>query len=229
MKSISIVVPAFNEQAGIAKTISAVPRAELENKGYDVQVLVVDNVSTDDTAKLAREAGADVISESRKGYGYAYKAGFAAARGDIIATADADHTYPVEDIPALLDIFNGDQLQFLTTNRFANLTKDAMSAKHRVGNTILSLEVKFLYGLNMRDPESGMWLFQKKILDDLRISSNYWPFSHELKIEACFYNKFRWQEVGIKYRGRVGKSKITSGWGVGFWDLFHIATKRFKR
>jgi len=229
MTKLSIIIPTLNEEKGILNTLQAIPREELVKMGYEVEVIVIDGVSGDSTKEIARNAGANVIIEPKLGYGRAYKIGFAQASGEIIVTADADHTYPVEDIPALLDIFNSNQLQFLTTNRFAYMTKDAMSAKHRVGNTILSLEVKLLYGLNMRDPESGMWIFQKKILDDLKVSSNYWPFSHELKIEACFYSKCRWQEIGIKYRGRAGKSKITSGWAVGFWDLFHIFQKRFVR
>jgi len=76
---ISIVIPALNESEGISKTIQAIPRAELEDIGYQVQVLVVDNGSDDGTADIARGAGAEVILEPKRGYGNAYKAGFARA------------------------------------------------------------------------------------------------------------------------------------------------------
>ena len=87
--------------------------------GYKVQVLVVDNGSTDRTGELAQQAGADVVFEGRRGYGRAYKTGFAYAKGDIIATADADMTYPVEDIPKMVHQLNKEKLDFITTNRYA--------------------------------------------------------------------------------------------------------------
>ena len=229
MSKISIVIPALNESDGIEKTIQAIPRHELENMGYEVQILVIDNGSSDGTGELARRAGAEVITEPRRGYGKAYMVGFANAVGEIIATADADLTYPIEDIPRLLAILEQEELDFLTTNRFALMRKGAMSFRNRLGNRVLSLTVRLLFGLNMRDPESGMWVFRRDILDNLRLDSNIWPFSHELKLEACYFNKCRWRELPIQYRVRAGKTKLLSGWEVGFTDLFHIIKKRIIR
>ena len=79
-KVITIVIPALNEERAIVKTIHAVPKADLTKMGYDAQVLVVDNGSTDGTAELAREAGADVVLEPNRGYGRAIKTGFASAQ-----------------------------------------------------------------------------------------------------------------------------------------------------
>ena len=229
MKGISIVIPALNERDGIAKTIEAVPKQQLKRMGFKVQILVVDNGSNDGTGDLARRAGAEVVFEPRRGYGRAYKAGFNQAQGDIIATVDADATYPVEDIPKLVRILEEEKLDFLTTNRFALMDKDAMSFRNKVGNTILSLAVGVLFRLNVRDPESGMWVFRKDILGKLRLGSGVWPFSHELKLEACYFNKYRWREVPLRYRARIGKTKLLSGWKVGFIDLLHIIKKRIIR
>ena len=229
MKTVSIVIPALNERDGIEKTIEAIPKGELERIGYEVQILVVDNGSHDGTGELARQAGAEIVFEPRRGYGRAFKTGFAHATGDIIATADADATYPVEDIPRLVENLEQEGLDFITTNRFALMEKDAMSFQNRVGNTILSLAVKLLFWLNMRDPESGMWVFRKSILDKSRLGSDIWPFSHELKLEACYFNKCRWKEVPIQYKARSGESKLARAWKVGLTDLFHIVKKRFIR
>ena len=229
MNSISILFPALNERDGIEQTIQAIPKDELEDMGYEVQILVVDNGSSDGTGELARKAGAEVIFEPRRGYGSAYKAGFANARGEIIATADADATYPIQDIPRLVKTLEQENLDFITTNRFALMENGAMSFQNKVGNTILSLAVRFLFRINIRDPESGMWVFKREILDKLRISSDVWPFSHELKLEACYFNKYRWREVPIQYRDRIGETKLSSGWKVGFTDLFHIIIKRIIR
>ena len=229
MKTVSIVIPALNERDGIEKTIEAIPKGELERMGYEVQILVVDNGSHDGTGELARQAGAEIVFEPRRGYGRAFKTGFAHATGDIIATADADATYPVEDIPRLVENLEQEGLDFITTNRFALMEKDAMSFQNRVGNTILSLAVKLLFWLNMRDPESGMWVFRKSILDRSRLGSDIWPFSHELKLEACYFNKCRWKEIPIQYKARSGESKLVRAWKVGFTDLLHITKKRFIR
>ena len=229
MKTISIVIPAQNERDGIEQTIRAIPKDELERMDYEVQILVVDNDSNDGTGELAKKAGAEVIFEPKHGYGRAYKAGFVHARGDVIATADADATYPVEDIPRLVEILEKENLDFLTTNRFASMEKGAMSFRNKVGNTILSLAIKILFRLNLRDPESGLWVFKKEILDKSKLGSDTWPFSHELKIEACYFNTCRWKEVPIQYRGRSGETKLQSGWRVGSTDLLHIIKKRIIR
>lgn len=229
MKEISIVIPALNERDSIAKVIQAIPKAKLEDMGYKVQVLVVDNGSSDGTGELARKAGAEVILHIQRGYGNAIKAGFAYARGDIIATADADLTYPVEDLPRLVQILDEENLGFLTTNRFALMDENAMSLRNKVGNTVLSLAVKTLFRLNLKDPESGMWVFRKYILDGAKLGSGSWPFSHELKLEACYFNKCRWKEVPIQYKARAGKTKLLNGWNVGSTDLFHIIKKRLFR
>lgn len=227
-KTISIIIPALNEAHGIGHTIESIPREELNRMGYETQVLVVDNGSTDNTANIAREAGADVIHEPKRGYGSAYKTGFTHAKGDIIATADADATYPIEYIPKLVEIMEREKLDFLTTNRFAFMEDGTMSLRNQIGNTILSIAVRLLFGLKIRDPESGMCVFRKDILNQMVLSSDSWPFSHELKLEACYFNKLHWKEVPISYRARIGKGKL-SAWRTGFVDFFHIIRKRIVR
>ncbi len=195
--------------------------------GYQLQVLVVDNGSTDKTAELAKKAGADVISEPKRGYGSALKAGFASAAGTVIVTADADATYPLEDIPRLVQILDTQNLDFITTNRFAMLQKDAMSTRNRIGNAVLSLIMRLFFGLDIKDSQSGMWVFRRRILEGLRLNSNT-PLSQEIKIEACHFAGARWHEVPIQYRPRSGKAKL-GGWKVGLGNLLHLFKKRIAR
>jgi hypothetical protein len=227
MKTISIVIPAQNERDGIEQTIRAIPKDELERMDYEVQILVVDNDSNDGTGELAKKAGAEVIFEPRHGYGSAYKAGFAHARGDVIATADADATYPVEDIPRLVEILEKENLDFLTTDRFALMDKNAMSFRNKVGNTILSSTMRLFFGIDIKDSQSGMWVFRRSILSKLRLTSNT-PLSQELKIEACHFAKCRWREILIRYQPRAGKAKL-GGWKVGTTNLLHLFKKRLVR
>jgi len=228
LKKVSIVIPALNEEEGIGKTIQAVPTHELDKMGYEVQILVVDNGSEDRTAELARKAGAEVVFEPRQGYGRAYKTGFANASGDIIATADADATYPVEDIPKLVKILEEEKLDFLTTNRFAMMEKGAMSSRNKMGNAILSLTMRLLFGLNIKDSQSGMWVFRSSVLGEAKLHANGMPLSEELKLEACYFLKRRWKEVPILFRGRIGEAKIRA-WKDGFQNLFYLVRKRFSR
>lgn len=81
MSKISIIIPSLNEEEGIEGVIHAIPKDELCSMGFDVQILVVDGNSQDRTRELASKAGAEVIVEPRRGYGRAYKAGFAHATG----------------------------------------------------------------------------------------------------------------------------------------------------
>jgi D,D-heptose 1,7-bisphosphate phosphatase len=227
-KTISIVIPALNEKEAITNTIKAVARNRLEEMGYETQILVVDNGSTDGTGELAKEAGADVILEPRRGYGRAYKTGFANARGSIIATADADLAYPIEEIPRLLQILEEQNLDFITTNRYARMSHDAMSPLKKIGNGILNLVTRFLFHTDIKDSQSGMWVFRKNILDRMQLKYDTMAFSEELKLEACYFLKCNWKEIPIEYRSRVGQAKLRS-WQDGFGNLFRLIMKRLLR
>lgn len=220
-KLISVVIPALNEAEAIQDVVKAIPREQLAEQGYDTQILVVDNGSTDGTDELAKQAGADVICEERRGYGRAYKTGFKKAKGQIIVTADADLTYPVEIIPDLVKILEEENLDFITTNRFANMEDKAMSTRNKIGNTILNLTTKALFFADIKDSQSGMWCFRKGVVQNIQLISDHMPFSQELKIKIIKSKKFKWVEVPIEYRVRVGEVKL-NGWKDGFNNLLHL-------
>jgi len=227
-KRISVVIPALNEEDGIEETINTIPGEELERMGYEVQIVVVDNGSTDRTGELARKSGAEVVLEPKRGYGSAFKAGFARAKGDVIATADADTTYPVQDIPRLVQILNSENLDFVTTDRFTLLNDGVMSFRNRMGNKILSLVMRLLFRLNIRDSQSGMWVFRSSLLDKMVLRFDSMAFSEEIKIEACRFPKSRWKEIPIEYGTRLGKTKLRS-WRDGLGNLLGMAKKRIAR
>jgi glycosyltransferase involved in cell wall biosynthesis len=228
MKSISIVIPALNEKDGIVSTINAIPKQKLEEMGYDLQILIVDNGSSDGTGDLARKAGADVIIETKRGYGSAFKCGFSNARGEIIVTTDADATYPVNNIPDLIHTLESEKLDFITTDRFSSLDRNSMSIRNRLGNRILNAMENILFKLNLNDSQSGMWVFKKDILKLLILKSDTAAFSQELKIEVCHFAKCKWKEIPIKYQPRLGKAKL-GGWKSGMGNLMHLFKKRIVR
>ena len=182
-----------------------IPRDELAKMGYEIEVLIVDGRSTDNTKEIAKSRGARVI-DSLPGYGRQYKLGFENATGEIIVTADSDCSYPMKDIPGLLNIFRRNSLEFLTTNRFANLEANSMRLTNRIGNYGLTCITNLLYGLHLKDSQSGMWVITKNALNKVELLSTRMSFSQEIKIKA--FQNLRSMEVDSSYKKRVGKSKL---------------------
>jgi len=235
----TLVIPTLNEAASIAHVLRLFRDAASEANGtifsgnaLEWEVLVVDGASEDGTAAIAEAEGARVVIERRKGYGRAYKTGFAAARGDVLATADGDATYPVETIPGLVKKLLEEQLDFLTGNRFAYLDRKAMTTEHRVGNGLLNLFLGLAYHRylknipgGLQDSQSGFWVFRRELLSKLHLTADGMAFSEELKIEAVLRG-VRILEVPIQYRERWGPPKLSS-WRDGTRNLIFLAEKRF--
>src|ERR1700724_365909 len=167
------------------------------------QVIVVDNGSTDRTSDVAGSFGAEVIREPVRGYGRAYKTGFASATGDIIVTLDGDHSYPPDAISYLIEAFLHLDVDFLNASRFPVRDRQAMSFKHKMGNLILSLAMSILYFRWVRDSQSGMWVFRRSILEPMKRTSDGMAFSEEIKIEALKINRSRFAEISIMYTSRL--------------------------
>jgi len=217
---ISVIIPTLNEEASIGHVLDKIPKAHK----YEWEIIIVDGNSKDRTREIATEKGAKVIVEKRKGYGRAYKTGFAAATGDIIVTLDGDDTYPAEKISELVDYLISKDLDFISCERFSMMQKGAMSLTHKVGNKILTWTTRLLFGVKIKDSQSGMWVFRREILKNLNLTSDGMPFSEEIKIEA--WKKFRCEEVPIEYRERKGEVKLNT-WKDGFCNLSFLFKKRF--
>jgi glycosyltransferase involved in cell wall biosynthesis len=215
MRTVSVVIPAYNEEKNIVPTLAAIPVGPLRDAGFDVEILVVDNASVDRTGEVARAHGAKVIVQPVRGYGNAYKAGFANCTGDVIATGDADLTYPWHIVPKAIARLRRDDLDFITTDRLAELDRASMTRSHVFGNHMLSLATRTLFGVPFRDSQSGMWIFRRHLLHTVQLRSGGMAFSQELKIEA-HRRGFRCHEMPIAYFPRGGETKnrtIRDGFG----------------
>jgi glycosyltransferase involved in cell wall biosynthesis len=220
-RSITVIIPCLDEEEGIAEVLGRMPQ-------FVDQTIVVDNGSTDRTPQIAAGFGAQVIREDVRGYGRAYKRGFQHATGDIIVTLDGDHSYPVDGVSYLLEAFLHLQADFLNASRFPVQNPGAMSFKHRVGNLILSLTMSALFFRWVRDSQSGMWVFARRILDGMKLESEGMAFSEEIKIEALLRRDVRFREIIINYSSRVGEIKLQP-WRDGFRNLAFLFRKRFLR
>jgi dolichol-phosphate hexosyltransferase len=210
---ISVIIPALNEELGIKKTLLGIPKKELSDRGYDLEILVIDGNSNDLTRNVAEKLGAKVIIERRKGYGRAYKTGVQEAKGCIIVTLDADGTYPASLIPDYIQQLKERKLDFITVNRFSRIEENAMVLSHRIGNKLLTFAMSLLYSIKVKDSQSGMWIMSKKFLDAINLQSDGFPLSEEIKIIA--FKFFVALEVDGMYYRRIGKLKlgtIKDGW-----------------
>ena len=214
MRALSVVIPALNERENIAQVLASVPVERLREHGWSTEIVVVDNGSTDGTGELARDLGASVVLEPNRGYGNAYKAGFRYATGDVIATGDADLTYPLDRLPELLEMLDSRGVEFMTTNRLLRSNREAMKASHSVGNHLLSVISRRLFRHGFRDSQSGMWIFQRSVWARLDVRSAGMAFSQEIKNEA-HRRGIQCHETSIEYRPRGGTVKLNAfrdGW-----------------
>lgn len=201
MNSVSVVIPCYNEAEGIKKVIEALPPSLLE-------ILVVDNNSTDESALIALSSGARVVKEERKGYGYALRKGFEEAKGDIIITIDADGQYPAGEVEKCVNYFNEQNLDFLVCSRFPLIQKDSMNMIRRIGNLSFTCISKLLFGLPTSDSWSGMMCFKRSLVSKLSLESTDMQLSQEIKIRAFTTPGIRFGEIHVGYSPRVGDSKL---------------------
>ncbi|MEU6324305.1 glycosyltransferase family 2 protein [Streptomyces sp. NPDC047009] len=209
MRSLSIVIPALNEAENLPAVMASIPRRALAEAGWSTEVIVVDNASTDDTAKVAESLGATVVLQPERGYGNAYMAGFDAATGDVIATGDADCTYPFDALPHLLHIMVERNVEFMNTNRLGRENRQAMKPSHTVANHALSALSRVLFRNGLRDSQSGMWIFERHVWSGIEVRSAGMAFSQEIK-NAATRAGFRYLEVPIEYRVRGGEVKLNA-------------------
>lgn len=215
---ITVVIPCLNEEEGIRQVLAALP-------GFVDEKIVVDNNSTDRTEDVARRLGAVVIKELHRGYGRAYKKGFTHATGDIIVTLDGDHSYPVDALSYLLEAFFHSRADFLSASRFPLMSRESMHWKNWIGNRILSVTMSVLFLRWVNDSQSGMWVFRRRALDKMNLTSDGMAFSEEIKIEAIRRRDIGFREIPINYSQRVGENKLQL-WRDGLRNLWFLFKKR---
>ena len=205
------VIPTKDEEEGLKHVLD-------ELKPIVKDIIVVDH-STDKTPEIAKEMGATVIKEERKGYGRAYKTGFSnVPKGaDVIVTLDADGTYPVDVIPELVRMLEDDNLDFISCARQYN---GVMSAKHKLGNFVLTFLSNALFFAHLSDSQTGMWVFRPSVLDRINMKSDGMPFSEEIKLKVIKAG-LRFREIPVIYGERIGEEKLES-FNDGFKNLFFL-------
>ncbi|MBN1528510.1 MAG: glycosyltransferase family 2 protein [Thermoleophilaceae bacterium] len=225
---VSVVIPCLNEAENIERCV-ALARQGLEAGGYRGEVIVVDNNSEDGSADLARNAGATVVHERRRGYGSAYLAGFGTARGRYIVMADADLTYDFKEIPRFVrELEEG--ADFVVGDRMDNIHPGAMPWLHRyVGNPVLTSVLNLFYRTGVKDAHCGMRALRRDVLPRLDLRSTGMEFASEMVIRAA-KEELEIRQFPIEYHPRAGESKLSSfrdGWRHLRFLLVHSPTHLF--
>ena len=205
---VSVVIPCLNEEAGIVHVVEQA-RAGLESAGLVGEILVVDNASEDRSAELARSAGATVVYEPRRGYGSAYLAGLAAARGDYVVMADADGTYDLALIGPLVERLRDGAGMVLGSRFEGTIHPGAMPWSNRyVGNPILTGMLNLLFGARVSDAHCGLRAIRRDVIPQLELSATGMEFASEMVIKAG-KRRVRIDEIPIDYHPRIGDSKLS--------------------
>ena len=231
---LSVVIPAYNEEATIAETIARVKAVDLGS--VDLEIVVVDDGSKDQTRKILETIpGIRVVLQERNaGKGAAVKSGFRAATGDVLLIQDADLEYDPQDYPTLLQPIIDGRADAVMGSRFLleRLKFFGKGAKspfftHYIGNKLIVAVTNTLYGHSATDYEGCYKAFSRQIVDSIPIEANGFEYDNEL-ICKMLRRGFRIAEVPIKYRPRTYEEGKKIKWQDGVRMLWTIAKWRFR-
>lgn len=201
MTHASVIIPAFNEEEGLQVTLK-----RLRAMPFPLEVIVVDDGSTDRTGEVAKQFGARVIRHpANGGYGHSLKSGILAATHDLIAIADADGTYPVEELPAMMQKIEEGFDMVVGARHGAHFRGTFLKMPARFAFQFL---VEFSTGRHIPDINSGLRVFRKSdIVPLFPLLCGTFSFTTTLTIAYCFLRKFICY-VPIHYEKRIGRSKV---------------------
>jgi len=202
---ITVIIPAYNEEQAIGKVISDIPRDIVQN------IVVVNNNSSDRTASVAEEAGAIVLHEKRKGYGWACLKGIReckALKTDLIVFMDGDYSDYPEEIPKVIAPIIEKDLDMVIGSRVkGNREKGSLTPQQIFGNWLATKLIRLFYGGVFTDlgPFRAIKL---EALEKLQMSDKTYGWTIEMQIKAV-KKKLKYCEVAVNYKKRIGVSKVS--------------------
>ncbi len=226
-KTLSIIIPVFNERKFIEETIRKVLAADTAT--LKKEIIVVDDSSTDGTREVLKKIahpGIQVIFKKKnEGKGAALKAGFLASTGEIVLVQDADLEYSPADYPLLLEPFLMHDAQVVYGSRFASHRPHrVLYFWHYAGNVLLTTLSNMCTNLNLTDMETGSKVFRGEIIRSIapRLESKRFGFEPEVTAKVAKIKDIKIYEVGISYQGRTYQEGKKIGWKDGLLAIFEI-------
>ena len=211
-KKITVLVPCYNEEDGIGDVITGFDKESLKSMGFDLDILVIDNNSTDRTGEIARSLGATVIVEKQKGKGNAMRTGFknVPKDTDYVAMLDGDNTYRPQELIRLIEPLNsGFSRVVIGTRLNGRIMPGSMTKLNYAGNWIFSHLVKYLYASNVTDVLTGYFAWKRDVIEDLHLhlESNGFAIEMEMITKMSKLGEEIYS-VPISYDSREGESNL---------------------
>lgn len=212
MKKITVIVPCYNEEKGIAAVIESLPYERAKSLGFKVEVLVVDNNSTDRTTEVAQAAGATVIHEPKQGKGNAIRTAFynISEDTDYVIMLDGDDTYKSAEMLRLVELLDSGFCDVVIGSRLGGkMNKGSMKGFNRLGNWGFSFLVRTIYQVNVTDTLTGYFGWKREVITKLRqhVQSSGFAIEMEMitKMARMGYDIY---SVPITYAPRLGESSL---------------------
>ena len=216
---VAVIIPAHNEEASLPRVLEAIPKDCVNS------VIVVDNGSTDATARVAREHGAVVVSEPKRGYGYACLAGIQEALQsdpDLLVFLDGDYSDYPEDMPELLDAIGRGNDLVIGSRMIGEREPGALLPQALFGNWLATLLIRIFWGYRFTDLGPFRAVKTESLLR-MKMSDGTYGWTVEMQIKAAKLGMIC-TEVPVRYRKRIGVSKVTgtvSGTIKASWKILY--------
>lgn len=226
-KTVSLVMPCRNECANLEIIFNGIP-------DFVDEIICVSNRSTDGTYEEGielqkRYPKLRMLKDDRSingiGYGFAHLTGLNAATGDIVVCSDADGTYPIEDTPRIMLEMGKRKLLAVSCSRYPDKN---IPIKLQLGVKLLNLEIFLLYGYIIHDSLSGMWVFHREVIQELKLTAGDWNLSPQVKLNAKKYLHNQFAEIKILQKQRIGETK-QNYFETGIRHVLWILKNRFKQ
>ncbi len=217
---ISVLIPCYNEAPTIGKVVDDF-RAQLP----DARIVVFDNCCTDETARIAREHGADVIKEPRQGKGYVIERMFDQIDSDLYVMVDGDDTYPADCVQQLLEPVRSGDADMAVGARLADYTDAAFPRFHKLGNDLVRRLVNLFFRARLTDILSGYRAYNREVVRRIPIVSSGLEVETELTVQMLHHRRAI-VEVPVPYRerptGSVSKLRTIPDGARVLWTLFTL-------